>query len=248
MYNLKIRTVFQLILIVALLFGISGVAFSGEFTGDLVLYPEGCQKSDARICKLGSELTYKSSTDNLVWQTDAWRDGNGESGTTDGASIPGWAQSIIGDPYDESYLKAAIVHDHYCYDENHVRTWRKTHRMFYDALIDLGVSTIKAKTMYFAVYLFGPHWVDIVPGENCGHNCVKNVAPTGVRWEGDSFSNSESLKHINKMKEALEANPDLSLEDIENKAKEIKPNYFFFKYGATYTPTGENDSNIKPAM
>ncbi len=66
----------------------SNAAMGGEFLGNLVLYPEGCQQTDARICKLGEELTYKSSRDGLVWQTDAWKDKNGEFGTTDGASIP----------------------------------------------------------------------------------------------------------------------------------------------------------------
>lgn len=180
-------------------------AFSGEFIGDLILLPEGCQKSVARICKLGAELTYKSSSDNLVWQTDVWQDGNRESGTTDGASIPEWAQSIIGDPYDKSYLKAAIVHDHYCYQENHVRTWRQTHRMFYDALIDLDVTPVKAKTMYFAVYLFGPHWVELVPGENCGKNCIKTFSATkkNIYFEQDQYTSEQSQNELKKFKQIL---------------------------------------------
>ena len=221
---------------------------SGEFVGDLVLYPEGCQDTDARICKLGSLLTYKSSRDNLVWQTDTWKDGNGESGTTDGASIPKWAQSIVGDQYDQSYLKAAIVHDHYCYDENQVRTWRQTHRMFYDALIDLGIDKKKAKAMYFAVYLFGPHWVELVAGENCGQNCVMNISESGIRREGDSYSTDETQEEISKIKVMLDTNPDMSLEDIESEAIKSNPDYFFFNNGSKYTPSGIDDPNVNSFM
>jgi hypothetical protein len=46
------------------------------------------------------------------------------------------------------------------------------------------------------------------------------------------------------MKDQLEANPDLSIEDIERSAKEIRPDYFFFKHGNKYTPTGARDYNI----
>jgi hypothetical protein len=116
--------------------------------------------------------------------------------------------------------------------------------MFYDALIDLGVNKTKAKTMYFAVYLFGPHWVELVPGENCGENCVKMLSVNGRIWEGDNYSNEKSKIIIKKMKDQLEANPDLSIEDIERSAKEIRPDYFFFKHGNKYTPTGARDYNI----
>ncbi len=185
----------------------------------MVLYPEGCQKSNARKCKLGAELTYNSSRDGLVWQTDKWQDEEKESGTTDGASIPEWAQPIIGDPYDELYLKAAIVHDHYCYKENHVRTWVATHLMFYDALIDLGVNEIKAKTMYFAVFLFGPHWITLVPGENCGENCIKYYMQNYDRFEDDQYRDPENTKEIYRMQEMLENNPEMTLNEIEKYAK-----------------------------
>lgn len=225
----------------------SNTAFSGAFTGDLVFFPEGCQKTVARICKLGAEITYKSSIDNLVWQTDKWEDGDRESGTTDGASIPQWAQSIIGDKYDVSYLKAAIIHDHYCYKENHVRTWQQTHRMFYYALVDLGVKEVKAKTMYFAVYLFGPHWIKIVPGEKCGNNCIKNFSLTkeGLRLEKDQYTNDKSQSEIKKLKNLLENNPDMSVEAIETYAKTIKPNDFFLNHNSTYAPISPTDPNIQ---
>lgn len=223
-------------------------ALAGEFTGELKLFPEGCQHTNKRICKLKGLLTYKSSENNLVWQTDEWQDGNGESGTTDGASIPGWAQPIIGDPYDPSYLKAAIVHDHYCYEENHVRSWRETHRMFYDALVDLGVDIRKAKIMYFAVYLGGPRWVKLVPGENCGDNCIKNVLPSGERWEGDRFGSQKFKDALGAFQTIINNNPNITLDEIESFAKRTEPDSFFFKYGDSYVPQGPTDPNAFPAM
>ena len=150
-------------------------ASSAPIAGKLDLYPKGCQSSDTGICKLGSELTYTSSRNRLVWKTNAWSSDEAQSGTTDGASIPRWAQPIIGRPYKGAYLKAAIIHDHYCFKENHVRTWRDTHRMFYDAMRDSGVNAAKAKVMYFAVYFAGPKWVRLVEGERCGRNCIQNL-------------------------------------------------------------------------
>ena len=209
------------------------LGFCGEFTGDLVLYPKGCESTNAKICKLGAMLTYKSSRGDkpLVWQTDVWKDSEYESGTTDGASIPSWAQSLIGKPFDESYIKAAIVHDHYCYRENHVRTWQQTHLMFYDALIDLNISKVKAKTMYYAVYLGGPRWEEIVPGENCGNNCIKYVRPdnsffrlgSGLTKRFDIYRTPLVKREVVKIQDVLKENPDISIEELESIADKIRP-------------------------
>lgn len=233
---------------IVFLLSLPGLGLTGEFKGDLVLLPDGCETTNARICRLGAPLTYYSRKDGLVWQTDVWSDPNAQSGTTDGASIPPWAQPIIGDAYDPSFLKAAIVHDHYCYKENHVRTWRQTHRMFYDALNDLNVDPIKAKVMYFAVYWRGPRWVKLVPGENCGDNCIKNVAPTGRRWEGSQYSGASFETELARLKADLENGLSLSTDDLEARAERLDPDSFFFKHGGTYVPTGPNDSNILPHL
>lgn len=223
-------------------------ALAGEFSGELTLVPVGCQHSNTRTCKLKGLLTYKSSRNGLVWQTDEWQDENGESGTTDGASIPGWAQPIIGSPFDPSYLKAAIVHDHYCYKENHVRSWRETHRMFYDALVDLGVGVRKAKVMYFAVYFGGPHWVELVPGQNCGANCINNALPSGQRWEGDRFGSKQFNDALSAMQATIDENPNIALGEIEALAQRMEPDSFFLKHGDSYVPHGPNDPNAFPQM
>lgn len=194
-------------LLVATVSTLSSPILAGSFIGDPVLFPKGCQlianqDDHDKKCRLKGELTYISSRNNLVWQTDEWKNSNGNkifSGLTDGASIPSWARKIIGDKYDKSYLKAAIVHDHYCYDENHVRTWQETHKMFYDALIDLKVDKTKAKAMYFAVYVGGPKWRrdKIVAGESCsgdyGSRCTKLKNNESIE---DSLSDEELEEHI----------------------------------------------------
>lgn len=239
-----LRIILPLAIIVAPHVALAG----GSFEGNLVLLPPGCQDTSDHICKLGEVLRYHSPDGVTVWQADKWQDGNVQSGLTNGASIPEWAQPIIGGPYDEAYLKAAVIHDHYCYEENRVRSWRDTHRMFYDAMIDLKLNTTKAKIMYYAVYWGGPKWVDLVPGQNCGEGCINNVQPSGMRWEGDQFGTAEFQKNLTEIKAKVEADPDISIKELEAHAEAAKPGDFFFAHGATYQPTGPEDPNILPRM
>ena len=74
----------------------------------------------------------------------------------DGASIPRLFWTIVGSPFDEPYRKASVVHDVACAKKT-VR-WEDVHRMFYYACLCGGVSTIKAKVMFAAVFKFGPRW------------------------------------------------------------------------------------------
>ncbi len=81
---------------------------------------------------------------------------------TDGASIPGWAQPIIGGAWETEFIRAAVIHDWYC-----IRTVRKrseTHRMFYDALIESKVDRRKALIMYYAVVVGSHMWIDLIEG------------------------------------------------------------------------------------
>lgn len=74
----------------------------------------------------------------------------------DGASIPRFAWSIIGGPFEGKYRDASVIHDVACVKKN--RPWQEVHRAFFDAMLASGVDAIKAKTMYAAVYHFGPRW------------------------------------------------------------------------------------------
>ena len=230
--------------------GIVSTSWSGKFKGELTLLPPGCKSSLAGICKLGSELTYESSRNKLVWKTNIWTSDKAQSGTTDGASIPRWAQPIIGEPYNWKYLKAAVVHDHYCYEENQVRSWRDTHLMFYDAMIDLGVEYFRAKVMYFAVYFAGPKWVELVKGEICGNNCIQTlqkqsvVSSLGNFHELSLLNSSEHQKEILKLYEEFKDGNDFSIMELEERAKLLDRNNFFFKHGDTYSPTGSDDPNL----
>jgi len=77
----------------------------------------------------------------------------------DGASIPQIFWGIIGGPMEGKYRNASIIHDYYC--DQKTRPWQQVHRVFYDAMIESGVEFLRAKTMYYAVYVFGPRWETI---------------------------------------------------------------------------------------
>jgi Protein of unknown function (DUF1353) len=76
--------------------------------------------------------------------------------TVDGASIPRPFWSVIGGPWEGKYRFASILHDVAC--DERKRPWDQSATMFYNAMRCSGVNDLKAKTMYYAVYEFGPHW------------------------------------------------------------------------------------------
>ena len=73
-----------------------------------------------------------------------------------GASIPRAFWSLIGSPFAGRFRNASVVHDVAC--EQRDRPWRAVHRMFYEACRCSGVGAVQAKTMYYAVFHFGPRW------------------------------------------------------------------------------------------
>jgi hypothetical protein len=73
-----------------------------------------------------------------------------------GASIPRAFWSFIGGPFTGEFRNASVVHDVACEDRD--RPWRAVHRMFYEACRCGGVGAVRAKTMYYAVFHFGPRW------------------------------------------------------------------------------------------
>ena len=139
-------------------------AAHADFVGTLEFTPAGCET--VRQCKLVSDFGYVDPK-GIGWQANA-------GDATDGATIPPWAQPLVGASFDKSFVKAAAIHDHYVV--NHVRTWQQTHLMFHDALIDSGVPAHKAQIMYFAVLAGGPRWVELIEGIACpvGMMCVSS--------------------------------------------------------------------------
>jgi hypothetical protein len=81
---------------------------------------------------------------------------------TDCASIPSVCLPFTGDPCNEQYRSAALIHDAYCGKANvgqasyHQAPWPEVHRMFYEACLAGGTPDAKARLMYAAVYMFGP--------------------------------------------------------------------------------------------
>lgn len=73
-----------------------------------------------------------------------------------GASIPWPFWSVIGSPFTGRFRNASVVHDVACVDRT--RPWRQVHRMFYEACRCNRANVVQAKTMYYAVYHFGPRW------------------------------------------------------------------------------------------
>jgi uncharacterized membrane protein YgcG len=78
----------------------------------------------------------------------------------DGASIPIFAWSIIGGPYNGKYRNASVIHDVAC--DQKAQPWESVHEAFYYAMLASGVEPWRAKVMYAAVYHFGPRWPRLV--------------------------------------------------------------------------------------
>jgi hypothetical protein len=76
--------------------------------------------------------------------------------TTDGASVPGWAQAVTGwDPWADPQRWAGVVHD-WLYTQPGVA---KEHAddVFRELLRSEGANAVKRDAMYLAVKLFGGH-------------------------------------------------------------------------------------------
>ncbi|MBY3181362.1 DUF1353 domain-containing protein [Rhizobium laguerreae] len=193
------------------------VMAKAAFVGELELLPPGCEASGN--CTLGQEFGFVDSGNN------GWMAKKGL--LTDGASIPPWAQPIVGNPFEKAFIKAAVIHDHYC--DRHVRPWRQTHRVFYDALLESGVSKSKAGIMYFAILVGGPKWVKLVKGKPCalGFSCINKVeigsslpgAGIALGEESDVFltrpSTYGSAQFTNIMTKEIPA--------LEQKGEELQP-------------------------
>lgn len=81
----------------------------------------------------------------------------------DGASIPEavWSE-VVGTPFIGDYRRASVVHDVAC--DQHIKTSKDAHRMFYEAMLADGTAPARALLFYTAVRLFGPQWEATVGG------------------------------------------------------------------------------------
>lgn len=168
---------------------IESVEDHGRFSG---LPVQIALNEDGRSAKLLAPLLY-IGLDERRWlaPTGAW---------LDGASIPKAFWSVIGGPFEGRYREASIVHDHYCITK--ARTWRDTHRMFHEAMLCRGVSAFKARLMFYAVYRFGPRWID--------PSTIEGVAAVPTTGERLDDSKAASI-----LADATLLRDDLSVDEIE---------------------------------
>jgi len=116
----------------------------GTFVGDVVAK----WNDDGRTMTLTEPFAYLDPTGSR-WEAP-------KGTTVDGASIPQFAWSIIGGPFEGNYRNSSVIHDVACVEKK--RPWELVHQTFYTGMLASGVSTVKAKVMYAAVYHFGPRW------------------------------------------------------------------------------------------
>ena len=207
-----------------------------EFVGILELLPNGCEQTGQ--CRLGQDFGYVDPG-GIGWQAK-------KGLLTDGASIPPWARPFIGEPFDRAFIRAAVIHDHYCI--RHVHPWRPTHRMFYNALIDSEVPAAQAGIMYFAVMVGGPKWAKLIKGKPCpiGTGCINQLdmaasvggtlALSGTselmitrpnRYGSASFANAMAKA----VPELIAKGNGLAVADVETLAAKMMASDFYFSNG-----------------
>lgn len=142
-----------ILLILALTaYDVKGEKFGG-FEGDIVVKWDD---ADGRTMILVQPFAY-IAPNGVRWEAPI-------GARVDGASIPQFAWSIIGGPFEGRYRKASVVHDVAC--DTKARSWQSVHEAFYTAMLAAGVDSVKAKIMYAAVYHFGPRWARRVTESN----------------------------------------------------------------------------------
>ncbi len=206
----------------------------GFFSGRLMLNSKGCEaKGECNVGNGGLKFTQIIGGKKKVWSVQPGL-------KTDGASIPKFAQGIIGRPYDGSYLAAAVIHDNFCARET--ESWKNTHRLFYDMLRSLGINDLKAKIMYAGVVAGSHKWVKVKKPQSCGQGCTFNL-PAGNQMNGDNFERGPDNSSVAQIAfTALEAKitaaPELSLDDIDNEAQQLLPDdpYIKLRDRAEVTP------------
>lgn len=113
--------------------------FLSEFVGS---FPRG------GVAVVKEDLTFVDP-DGLEWTAPA-------GATVDGASIPRALWSIVGSPFTGDYLRASVIHDHYCQTQE--RDWKLTHLTFWYGCRADQLSNFYANLLYAAVLRFGPRW------------------------------------------------------------------------------------------
>jgi hypothetical protein len=141
----------------------------GTFTGTLELHPTG----DGVHMSVVKTYSYIDSERHTLTANPGFE--------TDGASIPRALWTVVGSPFTGKYIGAAVIHDVGC--DTHKYSWEVTHRMFYTAMRELGVSENYAKLLYWGVRIGGPRWDETVKGGGLGHGPRTVIVPLPSRAE-----------------------------------------------------------------
>jgi Protein of unknown function (DUF1353) len=214
----------------------------GQFIGNLELAPQGCAVAGG-TCTVVKDFGFIDPS-GVGWQAKAGLE-------TDGATIPVWAQPFVGGQFDTAFIRAAVIHDHYC--KRRVRGFLSTHRVFYDALIESGVDAVKANVMYYAVLVGGPKWIELIPGEQCnlGGSCIRSaggilnipdskvvIGEAGNRylWRDRIYSRSDVQKEIREGAKEIERQNLRDPADALRLARERRPGdqFLYLREAALY--------------
>jgi hypothetical protein len=169
----------------------------GQFSADRVSVE---MLADGRNMTLLEPFAYTDSA-GLVWTTP-------KGFTVDGATIPRVFWSVVGGPYEGKFRFASVIHDRYCRDDHGGRTWRATHRVFYEACIAGGTDPQQAKIMYAAIYHFGPRWGTEVKADELP---ALTDAPRGAR-----AAQTPQRIDMERMRAVIESDPKISPHEIED--------------------------------
>jgi hypothetical protein len=140
--------------------------------------------TDTRRMRLLAPFTYVDPN-GVTWTAPAgW--------VIDGASIPVFAWSVIGGPFNGRYRDASVIHDVAC--DQKAQPWEMVHEAFYWAMLASGVESWRAKVMYAAVYHFGPRWPRVVTVANLPKGQARGVARDEALSQADPGSNATIIR------------------------------------------------------
>lgn len=142
------RLAFVPVCLCSVVLALSAQISTGRFNGTPVQveFMEGTQTE--RRVKLLRALAYQDPS-GKAWYAE-------KGFVSDGASIPRPLWTVVGAPLDGQYRIAAILHDRYCVSKS--ERYEAVHRMFYDAMIDSGLTRQYAGVLYAGVLIGGPRW------------------------------------------------------------------------------------------
>lgn len=180
------------------------------FDGKLKLGPKGCEKKGK--CTVQQDFGYVDR------HKVGWKVNKGFQ--TDGASIPKWAQWFAGEPFEPTYLQAAVLHDWYSKSVRPVYGWLQTQRMFREVLLQSGVSLGKANLLYSGVLAGSGKWIYRKTGRACQMSdpnivCMQDTGRFALEREPEKFGTDEFSQIFNRLKAQQNSLDIASAEEVE---------------------------------